>query len=102
MHRLRIKDDKNNSFFEKSECVFDQFPKYHLAILLGDFNAEAGIEDIFKATFRNKSLYEISNDNEMRVVNSATSKNLIIKSTMFLHHYIHKHRWTSPGEKARN
>jgi hypothetical protein len=37
-----------------------------------------------------------------RVVNSATSKNLIVKSMMFLHHNIHKFTWTSPDGKTHN
>jgi hypothetical protein len=40
-------------------------------------------------------LHEISNDNGVRVVNLATSKNLIVKSTMFPHLNIHKFTWTS-------
>jgi endonuclease/exonuclease/phosphatase family metal-dependent hydrolase len=44
---------------------FAQFPKYHVKILLGDFNAKAGREDIFKRTTGNESLHEISNDNEV-------------------------------------
>jgi hypothetical protein len=43
-------------------------------ILLGDFNAKVGREDIFKPTNGNESLHEISNDNGVRVVNFATSK----------------------------
>jgi hypothetical protein len=54
--------------------VFDKFPKYHMKILLGDFNAEVRKEDIFKPTIRNESLHEISNDNGVRVVNFATYK----------------------------
>jgi hypothetical protein len=38
----------------------------------------------------NESLHEISNDNGIRVVNFATSKNLTVKSTMFPHRNIHK------------
>jgi hypothetical protein len=53
--------------------------------LLEDLNAKVGREDIFKPTIGNESLHEISNDNGVRVVNFATSKNLIIKSTMFPH-----------------
>jgi hypothetical protein len=34
----------------------------------------------------------------MRVVNFVTSKNLIVKSTMFLHHNINKFTWTSDGK----
>jgi hypothetical protein len=42
--------------------VFDKFPKYHMKILLSDFNAKIGREDIFKLTTGNESLHEI-NDN---------------------------------------
>jgi hypothetical protein len=31
-------DDKKGSFYEDVESVFDQSPKYHMNILLGDFN----------------------------------------------------------------
>jgi hypothetical protein len=30
--------------------VFDKFPDYHMKILLGEFNAKVGREDIFKST----------------------------------------------------
>jgi hypothetical protein len=45
-----------------------------MKILLGDFNAKVGMEDIFKPTIGNESLHEISNDNGVRVVNFVTSK----------------------------
>jgi hypothetical protein len=73
-----------DSFYEELEHVFHTFPKYHKNILLGDFNAKAGREDIFKLTIGNESLHEISNDNGVRLVNFATSKNLTVKSTMFI------------------
>jgi hypothetical protein len=50
---------------EELECVFDKFPKYHMKILLGDFNAKVGREDIFKPTIGNKCLHEISNDDDL-------------------------------------
>ncbi|PNF40100.1 hypothetical protein B7P43_G10719 [Cryptotermes secundus] len=42
------------------------------------------------------TLHEISNDNGVRIVNFATSKNLTVKSTMFPHRNTHKFTWTSP------
>jgi exonuclease III len=84
-------DDVKDSFYEELECVFDKFPKYHTKILLGDFNTKVGREDIFKPTIGNESLPEIRNDNGVRLVNFATSKNLRVKSTMFPHHNIHKY-----------
>jgi hypothetical protein len=67
-----------------------------MKILLGDFNEKVGRENNFKPTIGNKSLHEISNDNGVRVVNFATSKNLVVKSTMFPHCKIHKYTYTSP------
>jgi hypothetical protein len=48
-----------DSFYEELECVFDKFPKYHIKILLGNFNAKVGRENIFKPTIGNESLHEI-------------------------------------------
>jgi hypothetical protein len=84
-----------DSFYDELERVFNKFPKYHMKILLGDLNAKVGREDIFKRTIGNESLHEISNDNGVRVVNFATSKNLIVKITMFPHCNIHKLTWIS-------
>jgi hypothetical protein len=37
------KDDEiKDSFYKELEDVFDQFPRYHMKILLGDFNAKGG------------------------------------------------------------
>jgi endonuclease/exonuclease/phosphatase family metal-dependent hydrolase len=71
-------------------------------ILLGDFNAKGGREDIFIPIIGNDSLHEASNDNEVRVVNFATSKNLIVKSTTFPHPDIHKRTWSSPDSATHN
>jgi hypothetical protein len=57
-----------------------------MKILLVEFNTKVGREDILKLTIGNESLQEISNDNGIRVVNFATSRNLVVKSTMFPHH----------------
>ena len=54
---------------------------YHMKILLGDFNAKVGRENIFQPTIGTESVHPESNDNGIRLVNFATSKNLIVKST---------------------
>jgi hypothetical protein len=48
-------DDVKDSFSEELERMFNKFPKYYMKILLEDFNAKVGIEDIFKPTIWNKS-----------------------------------------------
>jgi hypothetical protein len=73
-----------------------------MKILLGDFSAKVDRENIFKPIVRNESLHEISNDIGVRVVNYAASKNLVVRSTMFPHHKIHKHTWTPPEGNTHN
>jgi hypothetical protein len=95
-------DDINDSFYEELEQVYDQFLRYHIKILLGDFNAKVGREDIFKPIIGNERLHEASNDNGVRVVHFATSKNLIVKSTIFPHRDIHKHILNCPDCVTHN
>jgi hypothetical protein len=94
-------DDVKYSFCEELERVFDKFPKYHMKILLGDFSAKGGREDIFKLTVGNESLHEISNNKGVRLVNFVACKNLRV-NMMFPHRNIHKYTWTSPDGKTHN
>jgi hypothetical protein len=95
-------DDAKNIFHEEMQRLFDKFAKYHMKILLGDFNAKVGREDIFKPTIRNQSLPEISNDNGVGLINSPTSKNLRVKSSMFPYRNIYKYTWASQDGKTHN
>jgi hypothetical protein len=52
-------------------------------ILLGDFNAKLGREDILKPTVGNESLHHDRSDNGVGIVNFSTLKNLAVKSTIF-------------------
>jgi hypothetical protein len=91
-----------DSFYEELVRVFDKFHKYHMKILLGGFSAKVGKEDIFKPTVGNESLHKVSNDNGVRLVNFAMSKNLRVKHTMFPHCNIHEYTWTSPDRITHN
>jgi len=53
-----------------------------MKILLGDFNAKVGSENIFKPTIGSESLQQDNNDNGVRIVNFAASKSLVVKNTM--------------------
>jgi hypothetical protein len=75
--------ETKESFCEELKQGFDHFPKYHMKILLGDFNAKVGRQNIFKPTIRSGSLHQDVNDNDVRIVNFATSKNLVVEGAMF-------------------
>jgi hypothetical protein len=70
-------DDIKDTFYEELGRVFDQFLRYDMKILLGDFNAKVGRENIFKPKIGNENSHEINNDNGVRIVNFTTSKNLV-------------------------
>jgi len=57
---------------------------YHLPMdhikTMREFNAIVGREDLYKPTFENDSWHVNSSANGVRVVNFATSKNLVVKS----------------------
>jgi hypothetical protein len=72
-----------DSFYKEPEQVSDQFPRYQMKILMGDFNAKVEREDIFKPIIGNESLHEASNDNRVRVVNFATLKNPVSRAQHF-------------------
>jgi hypothetical protein len=95
-------NDSKDSFYEELEQVFDHFSRYYMKILVGDFNAKLGRENIFKPTIANESLHQDSNDSGVGIINFATSNNLVVKSTMFPHQNIHKYTWTSPDGQTHN
>jgi len=82
-------DDFQDSFYGELEQVFKNFPKYHTKILLGDFNTKVGRGNIFKPTTGNERLHQGSNNNGVRRVNFATSKNRVVKSKILPHRNIH-------------
>jgi hypothetical protein len=73
-----------------------------MKILLGNFNAEVRRENILKPTIGNEMLHQDLNDSGVRIVNFATSKNLVLKRTMLLHRNIRKYNWNSPVGKTHN
>ena len=88
------------SFYEELEQVVKHIPKYYMKILLGDLNLKFGRKEIFKPTTGNDSLHQDGNENSVRIVNFATSKNLAVKSMIFPHRNIHKYTCTSPDGKT--
>jgi hypothetical protein len=50
-------DDKKMSSCEELERVFDKFSKYHIKILLLDFNEKVDRVNVFKPTIGDESLH---------------------------------------------
>jgi len=78
-------DDSKDRFYEELQTVFfiiflSTVRNFCQNILIQNWR-----EDIFKPTIGDEDFNQDSNDNGVRIVNFATSKNLVVKSMVFPH-----------------
>ena len=71
------KDDEiKDMFYERLEETYDRCPGHDIKIVLGDFNAKVGRENVFHPTVGNFSLHDTTSDNRIRLVDFAAAKNI--------------------------
>lgn len=75
--------DLKDSFYETLEKIFNSISSHSIIIVLGDMNAQVGRERVFEKTPGKESFYLQCNNNGLRLVSFAASKNLSISSTVF-------------------
>ncbi|XP_070137322.1 uncharacterized protein [Drosophila bipectinata] len=97
------KDDATkDAFYAELDRAYGRCPSHDMKILLGDFNATVGREDIFGATVGRFSLHETTSSNGLRLIGFAAAHNMVVRSTGFRHLDIHKASWLSPDRLTRN
>ncbi|XP_043065425.1 uncharacterized protein LOC122320881 [Drosophila ficusphila] len=97
------KDDiTKDTFYAELDRAYGRCPSHDIKILLGDFNAKVGREDIFGATVGRFSLHETTSSNGLRLIGFAAAHNMVVRSTGFRHLDIHKATWLSPDRLTRN
>ncbi|KAL4152678.1 hypothetical protein QTP88_000511 [Uroleucon formosanum] len=95
-------NDIKCEFYEELERIYDTQPRNCIKILMGDFNAQIGREPLYRPIIGRESLHLISNNNGMRVINFATSKDLVL-SMNWKKKKQHKPRTKKfSAEKAKN
>ncbi|XP_025405340.1 craniofacial development protein 2-like, partial [Sipha flava] len=95
-------DDIKEKFYDELETVMNSLPTHSLKMIVGDFNAKIGRENIYRPIIGPNSLHEISNDNGTKLIHFASSQELTISSTYFPRKYIHKYTWVSPNGRVHN
>ncbi|XP_072401156.1 uncharacterized protein [Diabrotica undecimpunctata] len=78
-------DDAKEKLYEELEAAYHSCPKFMVIST-----------QKFLPTIGKHSLHEVSNDNGIRLINLATSVNMVIASTCFQRKNIHKRTWRSP------
>jgi hypothetical protein len=73
--------EEKDEFYENLEHILNETAQSRISIILGDFNAKLGKENIFKSIFGNYRLHDITNENALRF--EVFGGGLIVKSTMF-------------------
>jgi hypothetical protein len=82
-------DQTKDSFAKTGKCILT-IPNVPHETYVTRFHCKSMDRRYFK-TIRNESLHEISNDNGITTANTATSRDLFVKSTMLPHCNIHKY-----------
>lgn len=73
-----------------------------IKIVLGDFNAKEGREEMYQPTIGRESLHDKSNDNGTRLINFCMTNGLTLSSTYFLRKDIYKQTWITPNRVVKN
>ncbi|XP_058456421.1 craniofacial development protein 2-like [Malaya genurostris] len=93
---LGSSDDDKDEFYAQLEREYDRCPRHDIKIVIGDFNAQVGQEVEFIPVVVSFSAHQQTNENGLRLIDFATSKNMAIKSTFFQHRLLHRYTWRSP------
>ncbi|XP_058456481.1 craniofacial development protein 2-like [Malaya genurostris] len=93
---LGSSDDGKDEFYAQLEREYDRCPRHDIKIVIGDFNAQVGQEVEFRPVVGRFSAHQQTNENGLRLIDFATSKNMAIKSTFFQHRLLHRYTWRSP------
>ncbi|KAF0753759.1 craniofacial development protein 2-like [Aphis craccivora] len=67
-------------FYDDLDRVLENIPRESIKIVVGDFNAQVGWENIIKPIVGKESLHQESNNNGMRLISLCTDKGLIKSS----------------------
>ena len=95
-------DEEKDTFYDELDQVYNECPRGDCKIVIGDMNAKVGQEVEYMPTIGKYSLHHESNDNGTRLISFASSRNMVIGSTLFNHKNIHKRTWKSPDGKTFN
>ena len=89
-------EEDKDVFYEQLERTLDSIASHDAKMIIGDMNAKLGREIFYQPYLGKHSLHEDCNNNGLRLVDFAISKNFSISSTQFPHKNIHKGTWQSP------
>lgn len=97
-HNERPEPDKDE-YYEALTNAYDECPAHDVKIVLGDFNAKVGKEEVYRPTIGKYSLHDTTNENGERMVFFAAGRDLVVRSTFFRHGSRHLATWRHPNDR---
>jgi len=70
-------EEVREEFYNLLEQNINQIANSDIKIILGDFNAKVGNEDVYKPTIGNESLHNETNNNGIKIIQFAIPKILM-------------------------
>ena len=95
-------EEVKEEFYNLLEQNINQITNSDIKIILGNFNAKVGKEDIHKPTIGSESLHNETNNNGIKMIQFTISKGFNVRSTTFPHKDIHKETWYSADSRTVN
>jgi hypothetical protein len=89
------KEGVKDQFYEQLERAYAAYPSHDVKLVMGDPNAKVDRETVHQPTIGKLSLHESTNENGLRLVDFAAGRQMVIKSTYFMHKRIHLQAWHS-------
>jgi len=82
-------EDVKEFFYDKLTRIYNNAPGNTIKIIIEDANAKIGKETYYVPTIGLESTHDLSNDNGVRLISFARSRNMVISSTTFPHKNIY-------------
>ena len=100
--KVHAPTEEKEALYQKVEEIYDSCPYNDINVVLGDWNAKMGREEIYQGVIGRHSMYLNTNSNVLGLADFAAEKNMAVSSTCFPHKEIHKQTWRSPDGKTNN
>ena len=92
----------NDQFYHRLQSVIDNFPERDVTILMGDFNAKIGSDNVGYEEVMGHHGLGVMNDNGERLADLCALNKLVLGRSVFPHRRIHKATWLSPDQSTEN
>ena len=96
------KEELEKAFYQKVEEIYHSCPSDYIKIVLGDWNAKVGREEIYQGVIGRYSMHLNTNNKRQILVDFTAPKNMVASSICFPHKEIRKQSWRSPDGKTNN